>query len=543
MDQRCPSLIRIALLALLLLACSPASFRTLAQPQQQTAVTQNAPRAQLKWTGSPGVKRYRLQVAHDAKFKDIVFDRIVIGNEYQLTELPLGSYFWRVAPAIRETGRYSSPQPMQVVEANAETAVVAPVHQPTPRPSPQQTPLATRTPAPLRPTVITPPANSGWRTVTGEMTQPVAAHLRKGDSFDLAGVNADGMIYALDGASGAALWIARYRPNARIGEATGSGGSVVSFNPLTLKAASGLANLLVAYDGGVRALNGANGRELWRAPLTERALSGAVAQDEQNIYIVQGSADASSLLVLDGASGKVQSNTKLDAAIIGAPLPFTIKETRGVLLALQGGILDMRNANGERLRSIKMDTAITTPPLLMEGSYGPLLLIGTESGLISLDATELRPLGRIATEDDAPRGMLSVADLNHDGKFEAIMLTRKGRIVVIGSDDGKIKWYSNGAMDAAAATFADLNGDGTLDVLVAGGPTFALGFSGRDGSLIWKAEEPGAASTGRAAGSLRSLVTASLAGGDVAYVVGSDPAHTSLRAVGLPSGSVKVAGR
>jgi hypothetical protein len=392
--------------------------------------------------------------------------------------------------------------------------------------------------------LLTPPTNSGWRAATGEIAQPVSAHLRNGESNDLACVNSDGMVYALDGASGVAFWSARYRPGARRGEPTGSGGNNIPFNPLVLRAANGLANLLVAYDGGVRALSGTNGRELWRTILTERALTGAVAKDEQGlIYLVTGSGDAASLLVLDALKGTIQSNTKLDSAVIGAPVSFVIKETRGVMLALKGGILDMRNQNGERIRSVKMDTAITTPPLIIEGPYGALLLIGTESGLISLDAAELRPLGRIATEDDAPRGMLTSADLNGDGTLEVVMLTRKGRIVIIGSDDGKIRWYTDGATDAANATFADLNQDSVLDVLVAAGPTFALGFSGRDGTLIWKAEETGGTSTTGAAGSLRSLATASLAGGGSAYLVGSDPTHTSLRAVGLPNGSVKVAGR
>jgi outer membrane protein assembly factor BamB len=547
MDQRCPSLIRIALFTLLL-ACSPTAFRILAQPQQ-TASNQTTARAQLQWPGRAGVKRYRLQVAHDRRFKDIVFDRIVLGNEYQLTELPRGSYFWRIAPAVGETGRYSSAQQIRVEEATTETAMVTPTPRPTPRPTPLPTPQPTRRPTPqpmpmpIRPALLTPPANSGWRAGTGEVAQPLSAHLRNGESYDLAVVNSDGMIYALDGGSGVAFWSARYRPGARRGEPSGSGGGV-AFNPLALKAANGLTNLLVAFDGGVRALSGTNGRELWRTNLTEPAVTGVVAPDELGpIYIVTGSGDTASLLVLDAAKGNVQSNTKLDSAVIGAPVAFNIKETRGVMLALKGGILDMRSQNGERVRSIKMDTAITTPPLVIEGPYGPLLLIGTESGLISLDASELRPLGRIATEDDAPRGMLSPVDLNGDGKLEVVMLTRKGRIVVIGSDDGKIRWYTNGAMDAASATFADLNQDNVLDVLVAAGPTFALGFSGQDGSLIWKAEEPGGTSTGAATGSLRSLVTASLAGGGSAYLVGSDPSHTTLRAVGLPNGSVKVAGR
>lgn len=540
MDQRRPSLNRIALFIILLASCvSTAHVRLLAQ--QRTGTQQ--PSARLQWTGRPGVKRYRLQVARDRRFKDIVFDRIVMGNEYVLTELPQGPYFWHVAPAIKETGRYSGPQQIEVAIPTAETASAAtptPSHAPSHTPSPTPLPSPTRTPAVARLTVMTPPVNSGWRAAIGGITQPVAANLRNTEGLDLAGVNSDGMVFALDGASGAALWSARFRPSAKRGEPTGSGGPI-SFNPLPLRAANGLANLLVAYDGGVRALAGATGRELWRAALTEPPLSAAVDQDGVSpVAIVTGSGDgSSSLVMLDAATGRVISNNKLETAVIGSPMPFNIKESRGVMLALKGGILELHDQAGARLRSVKMDTEITTAPLIIEGPFGPLLLIGTESGLISIDAAELRPLGRIATEEDAPRGTLAAADLNGDGKLEVIMLTRKGRIVVIGSDDGRIKWYTEGAMDAASAALADLNGDGVVDVLAAGGADFALGFSGRDGSLIWRAEEPGASRTGQGKESLRALVTTPLAGGAVAFLVGSDPGGSSVRAVGLPSGSVK----
>jgi FG-GAP-like repeat len=165
-----------------------------------------------------------------------------------------------------------------------------------------------------------------------------------------------------------------------------------------------------------------------------------------------------------------------------------------------------------------------------------------EGNLIAIDLNDpgLKPTGRVATEDDAPRGILSAVDLDGDGKQEVVMVTRLGRAVVINAADGKIRWFAVGATDAGSAAYADVNGDGTLDVLVAAGPSFAIAFSGRDGSPLWKADEAGVSASDKSA-SMRALVTATADNGKTAFLVGSDAARTSLRAVGLPQGSVKVA--
>ena len=194
------------------------------------------------------------------------------------------------------------------------------------------------------------------------------------------------------------------------------------------------------------------------------------------------------------------------------------------------------------MRFIKLDTTITTPPLVVIAPHAVLLLVGTESGLISLNADDLKPLGRISTEGDAPTGMLTSADLDGDEAPEVLMLTRRGRLVAVGTTDGKIKWYTSGATDASSSAFADLDNDGVLDVLVAAGQDFARGFSGRDGSLLWKAEEEYKGQT-PASGSnkSRALVTGAFGDGSNVFVVGTDTAGTGLRAVGLPKDSVKAA--
>jgi outer membrane protein assembly factor BamB len=373
--------------------------------------------------------------------------------------------------------------------------------------------------------------------------QPVGAQLRSQAGFDLVGVNSDGMVYALDGANGVALWIARFRPSARRGEAAG-GQSGLPFTPLILRGPKGLANVVVAYDGGVRALDGATGRELWRAPLSDRPAAGTViASGEQSLLAIVSNGSPS-LTILNGATGQMAAQAKLEKQVIGPPSSFSFKEISGVVLALEDGKVETWNVKGERLNTIKMDTTMTTAPLFVSGPMGGLVVVGSESGLIALDAEELRPLGRVATEGDAPRGHLAAIDLEGDGAPEVVMLTRKGRVVVIKTSDGKIKWYTSGATDAASAAFADLNGDGVLDVIAASGSFFAQGFSGNNGSLIWRAE--GDSTEGAATDSsnqLRALTVLTSGQTPVPFLVGSDVLRTGLRAVGLPTGSVKISER
>jgi outer membrane protein assembly factor BamB len=519
MPQKYPPL-RVILLTLILAAASSAA-------QVRAQVTAQAPQTKtslhLRWPAQEGVLRYRLQLARDDKFQDIVFDRAVFGTEYVVTELGPGKYFWRYAPAVKETGTFTTPRPIEIAEDGAA--------------NPGSGPTPDRTPA-----TISPAANTGWRTTTGLVALPLIAHLRSGSSSDVVGVNADGMVYALDGTNGVALWTARYRPNAKRGEPTGSGGAP-AFTPVLVEGRDSLYNVVVAFEGGVRAIEGSTGRELWRAPLANRALGGAVAAAAgggAKALLVVG--DNATLTALDPTTGKVLSETKLDGTLVAAPTVFPAGGGSAVALSLSGGALDVRDHAGQRLRFLKMDTNITTPPLFVATQRATLVLVGTENGLISLNAEDLKPLGRIATESDAPTGTLAAADLDGDGAPEVLMLTRRGRLVAVGTADGKIKWYTPGATDASSAAFADLNNDGVLDVLVAGGQDFARGFSGRDGSLIWKAEEEARGNAqGADAGQARALVTGTFGNGGAPYVVGTDTARSGLRAVGLPKDSVKAA--
>jgi outer membrane protein assembly factor BamB len=513
-------ILRLILLPLIFAIVPQADALLLAQTKTQSAAPQTKTSLHLRWPGQPGVLRYRLQLARDEQFNDIVFDRAVFGTEYVVTDLAPGRYFWRFAPAVKETGTYSKPRSIEIAEdARTDTSVG------------------------VGTTTTVPPVNAGWRTTTGFVAQPMVAHLRSATSFDVVGVNSEGMAYGLDGTNGVALWAARFRPNAKRGEPTGSNGAPV-FSPVLIDGRERLTNVVVAFDGGVRALEGATGRELWRATLANRPIAGMIASPEGGAAktLLIASDNSSSLTIINPENGQIISEVKLDGAVVAQPALFPLASGNAVIFAVNDGMLDVRNSSGERVRSVKMDTKITTSPLVIKSARGTLVLIGTESGLISLVADDLKPIGRIATEGDAPAGNLAAADLDGDGATEVLMLTRRGRLVAISTTDGKIKWYISGATDAASAAFADLNNDGVLDVLVAAGQDFARGFSGRDGSLLWKAEEEikgGASPT--APTQFRSLVTGAFGDGSAAFVVGTDTARSGLRAVGLPKNSVKAA--
>jgi len=55
-------------------------------------------KAIVAWRQKPHVETYRVQIAMDHKFNDVVRDLTVGGgNRYQLSELPPGKYYWRVS--------------------------------------------------------------------------------------------------------------------------------------------------------------------------------------------------------------------------------------------------------------------------------------------------------------------------------------------------------------------------------------------------------------------------------------------------------------
>jgi outer membrane protein assembly factor BamB len=495
---------------------TPAAAKADAQAKPQAR--QVEPAVLVRWAGKPGINRYRLQLATDQKFTDIVFDQAVEGNQYVVKGLPPGNYFWRVAPAVAETSTdYTQPERIELSNSTDSKVEVA--------------------------NVVMPAETAGWRTATGEVLTLVPAQLRPGGVVDFVGVGSDGRAFAIDGASGISLWTSRYG-NAAAGAAPAA--SVASpFTPVVVKTKQGETDVVVANDGGVKALRGETGKELWRASLEGRAACG-VATDlngDGGTEVVVVTANPDKLYILDPGTGRVNASQNLDDEASGAPYPVEAGGKRGFVVGLKKGRVQLRGADGAVVAEAKVEGAVTTPPLVIKTPQMSFAVVGTDNGLWALSVPEMKVLGVIKAEDDSVRGTLAAADVDGDGSPEIAMVTKKGRVALVNTTDGNVRWSSEGATDAASAAFADVNGDGILDVIVAGGKDFALAFSGRDGSLVMKVEEGGRRpAEQKAGGALRSLVVVPSVGGG-ATLAGSDPERMGLRAVELPKGSIKTASK
>ncbi|HEX8338351.1 MAG TPA: PQQ-binding-like beta-propeller repeat protein, partial [Pyrinomonadaceae bacterium] len=214
---------------------------------QKPVATKLPPSILVRWQGKPGVNRYRLQLATDERFEDVVFDQAVEGRQYVVKDLPPGNYFWRVAPAAAETSvAYSQPERVSLgSDAKVEVA-----------------------------SVVMPADATGWRVATGEVAKVAPANLRPGGVVDFVGLGADGRVFAIDGASGISLWTSRYN-TAAAGPAASP--KAADFEPLVVGDPQRGAYVIVGTQGGVRALLGDTGRETWRANLEGAASSGVAA--------------------------------------------------------------------------------------------------------------------------------------------------------------------------------------------------------------------------------------------------------------------------
>ena len=466
---------------------------------QRTEATANARVSQntlvtLQWGARPGVTRYRLQLANDRNFADIVFDRVVHGHEYQVNDLSPGKYFWRVAPLDGKLGEFSS---SSVIEIGQNVPQIAPaiVAQAGGRQSAPAT-VATR---------------SGWSVGFTEVSKLMPAHLRSSDGVDIVATTNEGRVVALDGRSGVALWVRQLN-------------SKTAPLAIAIRDSSQLENVLVISSTAAMLWEGKTGRDIWHGSMPG-PVSTAVAAGDKVIAIDNSRERA---FFINASAAKLIADLRMPARVVGAPLFTNAFGSPLVMVALEDGRLQVFDETGKLARSGDAAAAVTTGPLFVRTARGQFVLVGTQNGLTALNAEDLRPLGRV-TLKDSPRGSLYAQDLDADGTPEVVLFTDGGRVVVVKSDQGKVLW-EGAAKWADATSFADLNGDHVLDLLITGreGPAFAL--SGRDGAIIWKDEASAQIVTNHAPATMqRSSLVVSLPTG--VLFIATDPSRGGLRAL------------
>jgi outer membrane protein assembly factor BamB len=505
--------------AFLLIVALPTA--TLAQDNPQ----KNNSKVHLHWGARTGITRYRLQVAADSDFHDIVYDRVVKGTEIDINDLPSGKYFWRIAPLTRTLGDFSSAASIDT--SMAETA----------GPDLPSSPPALKVPAP----VLTSPSKAiatsgGWHAVVGDVARPVIGHLRSRDTFDVVATNANGVTLALDSSTGIGLWSTRRTFSKNVP-------ALPSTPPLIIPSAAGLDDVLV-FDGVVAIrLEGKTGRELWRMPLSTPPSSAVLVRDGANSIVVVTDSSQRSLSVLDVSSGRVISRIPLPARMAG-PVAGSLDQNGQFFIAYESGDLELRDKSGTVVRSGSAASAATTGPLVVKARRDDgvkrqdMILVDTREGLTGITAGDLKPLGRVTSKQEMSRGSLTAADLDGDGDAEVLVATQDGYLLAIRSDNGKMVWSTTVTEPPQAMAFADLDGDNVLDVIMTTANSFAVALSGKDGSPIWKDAEGAEPVANRAnVFPTRGIAVAPLHSGVV--VIATDAAHTGLRAIEFPNATVR----
>jgi hypothetical protein len=216
----------------------------------------------ITWSKQVGVSHYRLQIATDSQFNDVVFDRRINGSEYVVRDLPPGRYYWRVAQAETKTGEFLT---TVAFEVKTERTIV-----------PRSTPSIIPTVPTIDTSVRTRRTVHGWSVATGDVVRLLAARLRLGAARDFIGVSSDGTVYGLQGSRGIALWTAHFHLD-------NSGAKRVrsyqqQFSPLIVNIGGSSPAVIVAFDQGTRAIDGASGREIWNTRTGGRPSVGAIME-------------------------------------------------------------------------------------------------------------------------------------------------------------------------------------------------------------------------------------------------------------------------
>ena len=381
--------------------------------------------------------------------------------------LPKGRYYWHVAPAAEETGRFSASSSVDST--------------PVPSPNPTPTPTAKAAPEdkPDRPGVA---VRSGWRVVSASMLDPVVVGRVQGSALILIAADKKGGVFAFDGITGEPRW--------------SRGASLLKGRegPFALPVignSARVARLLIVTSKGISALDLTSGAVAWEkevqgAPISFAPVDFSGHGDSDFVVITNSPSTA---IVLDGTTGEVISQTRLFGPVTIKPVQYDFGADHGYVLCEGGGLVDVRNRKGERLRFAKLDVETSTAPILVRNGNEVLLLVGTEKGVVALDAASLKPRWRVDTPGDPPTGNLTAADFDSNKIVDVAMITKSGEIVIIDSSIGKIRWRAKGAERANSATFADVNSDGRPDILLPNNSGSAMGLSGSDGQLLFDAAD------------------------------------------------------
>jgi len=312
-----------------------------------------------------------------------------------------------------------------------------------------------------------------WEAATSGsvLSVPAVADFDGDGANDVVVGDDDGKIYCFSGRNGIALWVFRADNSvqAPLSRADMNG--------------DGLPDVVVgSTDGRLYCLNGKNGHALWafdtKGPIIGPALlkdvngdgipDAFVGSDDGNLYAVSGK--DGTLLWKWTTRGRIQSclawvrEVSDDAILVGSA---------------DRTLYCVRARTGELAWKVEIGVPLEFPPRIedLEQNGSLVALVPTPRSADdarTYTAVSLASRKVIGVGARHPRWV----DLNGDGKPEKLIVSEQGTTCY--ADDGVTPQWETPYV-TVLPSFADVNGDGVLDLIFNNGPDQLLCLSGRDG--------------------------------------------------------------
>jgi len=246
------------------------------------------------------------------------------------------------------------------------------------------------------------------------------------------------------------------------------------------------SNVFVATTAGkLYCLAGDDGHETWRKPFEAAGpvfgaiILRAIAGDSTPDAIIAGGEGA--VYAVSGATGTGLWTNTVDGRIESCVALGRVGTNEFVLVGSSSGTLAAFGLRrGELLWTVATDTPLLLPPRFEELAGQPCVLLptptapGDERTVTAVSLTDHKVTGVSA---EFPRRL----DLAGTGQPQTIVVTEDGTTCYDATGTNQL-WRSDYL--AIGAYTADLDGDGTLDLVFNNGPDEIVALSGRDGTVI-----------------------------------------------------------
>ena len=319
-----------------------------------------------------------------------------------------------------------------------------------------------------------------WAEPTSATVQsvPVVEDLDGNGNGDVVIGDDDGRIYALSGRNGIALWVYRARDavQAPLSKADVSG--------------DGIADIFAgSTDHHLYCLNGKNGQPLWvfethgaiLGPSLLKDVNGDekpdafVGSDDGNFYAISGS---------DGqALWKFRTGGRINSCVSWYR---DSADDRLLVGSLDGFLYCLEPKTGGLIWKVEVGTPLEYPPriedLAQDGKLTALLPTPKTAGdARTRTAVSLVSHKVTGASAEFPRWI----DLDGDGKNEKLVVGERGT-TCYANDGTTVRWQRDYL--AVTAHLADVDGDGTLDLIFNNGPEQIICLSGQDGAILGRLE-------------------------------------------------------